>query len=78
MFNKDLIVHNLNDTKCFTKTRISELTGISLNDVHQILKTVPEEPNSIEVFSDPDCIHMYCSRPNFCKESGCGHKRNNS
>lgn len=70
MFGKIKIVHNLNDTGLFTRSKIAELTGISLNDVYQILKKSPEKHEET-VYSDDRCIFAYCPNPEQCKEEGC-------
>lgn len=63
MFDKERIVHNLASTEFFTKSRIAELLGIRVTEVHTILK----KPHPVM----ENCEHGGCPCPLLCMRIGC-------
>lgn len=73
MYKREKIVWNLIDTEQFTRSKIAELTGISVAGVHEISKQRPEPNNGVHC--DDECIFNYCPDPKICETKGCKNKR---
>ena len=66
MYSKQEVVHRLANTELFTRSKIAELTGLSVSEVREILKT--PLPSLIDVFTRPECIYRYCPHLKHCQE----------